>query len=100
MELDFEHGFEADLEDVEAIGGEEEVEDEINNKTRVGVRSFSKATVAILRSYHRKGMVGTGNLYSCTIAASAAETGLTEEQVKVCNGSNLKILIIKVPMLC
>ena len=47
------------------------------------VRPFSDATVAALRAYHKKGMVGIGRNYSSVIEVAASETGLSVEQVKV-----------------
>ena len=47
-------------------------------------RPFSPAIVATLKAYHSRGMKGIGEKYKPTIAAAAVETGLTEEQVKVC----------------
>jgi len=46
---------------------------------------FLAATVAVLRAYHQKGMVGTGRDHSSMIGEAARETGLGEEQVKVDN---------------
>ena len=46
-------------------------------------RAFSAATVAVLRAYHQKVMVGTGRDHSSSISEAAGETGLGEEQVKV-----------------
>ena len=47
-------------------------------------RPFSIITVTTLKAYHSQGMKGVGEKYKATIAAAAAETGLTEDQVKVC----------------
>jgi len=46
--------------------------------------AFPAATVAVLRAYHQKGMVGTGRDHSSMIGEAAHETGL--EEVKVDNG--------------
>ena len=45
--------------------------------------AFSPETVAVLRAYHLKGMVGTGKTHSGEIGEAARETKLQEEQVKV-----------------
>ena len=48
-------------------------------------RAFSASTVALLRAFHQKGMVGTGRDHSSVISEAAHETSLTEDQVKVSN---------------
>ena len=48
-------------------------------------RAFSASTVALLRAFHQKGMVGTGRDHSSVISEAAHETSLTEDQVKVFN---------------
>ena len=45
---------------------------------------FSPRQRAILTSYYRLGMVGTGKLYSLRHERSAAEVGCTVDKVKVC----------------
>ena len=50
-------------------------------------RAFYASTVALLRAFHQKGMVGTGRDHSSLISEAAHETNLTDDQVKVCNCS-------------
>ena len=48
-------------------------------------RASSASTVALLKAFHQKGMVRTGQDHSSVISEAAHETSLTEDQVKVSN---------------
>ena len=46
--------------------------------------SFTQTQCSTLPSYFNNGMIGVGQNYLPQINAAAAETGLSEKQVKVC----------------
>ena len=46
--------------------------------------SFTQTQCSTLLSYFNNGMIGVGQNYLPQINAAAAETGLSEKQVKVC----------------
>ena len=67
----------------ESMTVDDHAEAGIDSASSGRVRPFSDATVAALRAYHKKGMVGIGRNYSGVIEMAASETGLSVEQVKV-----------------
>ena len=45
--------------------------------------TFSEYKIAILQSFYKKGMNGTGQRYSSDVLAASKKAGLTTQQVKV-----------------
>ena len=69
------------------VATDESSEDEMvvesrKTSTRRG-QPFPPATVAALRAYHTRGMVGVGKKYEAMIDEASKETNLSEDQIKV-----------------